>query len=280
MSKHVRPTSTTVTFAAVNPPTSRARAPRESATRDLPPEPAETHDVNAHERTRAHTRRSHEHTQTDAERTRTWLSDSPRPRASRRSRPARALPPVAPPPRRRRSPLARSVTPRAFSPAMPSSPTPSSVAVMRASPTPARAVASSWRPRLRGTSSSRSRRGRRRRRRPSVRRSVPRCVVFSLVFFYRRRRGFANVATLSAGERPDLGRVDGWVRMGERGCCKDLVEGLRFGFPKGGSATTGGGRWTREMTTTTMTMATFSASLFSSSRHLRNPRLESRRRRD
>lgn len=75
----------------------------------------------------------------------------------------------------------------------------------------------------------------------------------------------------------NLGRVDGWVRMGERGWCKDLVEGLRFGFPKGGSATTGGVAGTREMTTT---MATFFASLSSSSTHLRNPRLESRRMRD
>lgn len=164
-------------------------------------------------RTRAtHTRRSHEHTQTDAEHsTKSWLSDSPRPRASRRSRPARALPPVAPP-RRRRSPLARSVTPRAFSPAMPSSPTPSSVAVTRASPTPARAVASSWRPRLRGTSSSRSRRGRRRRRRPSVRRSVPRCVVFSFVFFAIVD---ASVRTSQRARRVVQTRSGGW--LGEDG---------------------------------------------------------------
>lgn len=195
-----------------NPSSARARTPpRESATRDLPPEPAETHDVNAHERA-THTRRSHEHTQTDAEHnTKSWLSDSPRPRVSRRSRPARALPPVAPP-RRRRSPLARSVTPRAFSPAMPSSPTPSSVAVTRASPTPARAVASSWRPRLRGTSSSRSRRGRRRRRRPSVRRSVPRCVVFSFVFFAIVD---ASVRTSQRARRVVQTRSGGW--LGEDG---------------------------------------------------------------
>lgn len=102
------------------------------------------------------------------------------------------------------------------------------------------------------------------------------CSFFRLYFLPSSTRVCERRNALGASFK--LGRVDGWVRMGERGWCKDLVEGLRFGFPKGGRATTGGVAGTREMTMTTM--ATFFASLSSSSTHLRNPRLESRRMRD
>ena len=234
-------------------PTRRRHRARESATRDLPPERAETHDVNRARTLTPFRPVTSTNRQTLDDRSRTWLSDSPRPRASRRSRPARAHPPVAPP-RRRRSRLARSVTPRAFSPATPSSPTPSSVAVTRASPTPARGVASSWRPRLRGTSSSRSRRGRRRRRRPSVRRSVPRCAGFSRLFLPPLATRLGDLPVVGGAPPAVQPRSGGWRGDdGREGVLrKDLVEGL---IPEEDGRKTGrfGGTRGRETRTTVST---------------------------